>query len=326
MSTTRYCQANFGPTKTGLTPGYQLYTTAGVASGSRITAGIVEIGHGVYCANVDITNCLSGSILWDSGETLPKYAAEDYRPIGTSTFNASTDEVTANVTKIDSATVKTDANGALLPPSFTRLTIQPNSTQTTINVKSDDVDIAENALAGTLVYADDSRVSGFVLSNTALNSSGGVVTLGGKGLLDSLSDGDTYLIVTLFALSGVAFDASITGAMPATPTANSLQAVVKSNLDAKVSAVGTGGGSVAVPILCEIGGTPVDGMAARISTDLAGTNMIAGPLYSNAFGIVTFYLDPPDPYYLWRQLAHTNLVNPSTLIWNSQTSAYVLDS
>lgn len=65
---------NFGSTKAGLTTvGYRLLDVLGVA-GTRITAGVYEIGGGSYGASIAAT---SGSILWDTGETpTPLYASE----------------------------------------------------------------------------------------------------------------------------------------------------------------------------------------------------------------------------------------------------------
>lgn len=55
---------------------------------------------------------------------------------------------------------------------------------------------------------------------------------------------------------------------------------------------------------------PIDGCEVWISTDLAGTNVVAGTSSTDAFGNVTFLLDA-GTYYLWRQLAGMNFTNPT---------------
>ena len=72
---------NFGSGKAGLsTVGYRLLHTDGSLSGSRVTSGIGEIldGSGIYSASIYVTAEFSGSILWDSGESSPTFATEDY--------------------------------------------------------------------------------------------------------------------------------------------------------------------------------------------------------------------------------------------------------
>lgn len=99
---------------------------------------------------------------------------------------------------------------------------------------------------------------------------------------------------------------------------------LKAAADAAASSVGPG--SKLVTIVCEIDGQPIDGVAVRLSTDSAGENIIAGPLYSNAAGEVRFYVESPLTYYVWRQRAPANFTNPMTIIWNEDTSQYELES
>jgi hypothetical protein len=55
---------------------------------------------------------------------------------------------------------------------------------------------------------------------------------------------------------------------------------------------------------------PIDGVQVWVSTDLAGLNVIASG-YTNAFGQVTFWLDPAT-YYFWRTRAGYTFANPDT--------------
>ena len=74
---------NFGAGKTGLSSvGYRLFDSVGTLSGSRITSGVGEIftGTGIYSASIYFSSNFSGSILWDTGESTPVYATEEYNP------------------------------------------------------------------------------------------------------------------------------------------------------------------------------------------------------------------------------------------------------
>lgn len=82
----------------------------------------------------------------------------------------------------------------------------------------------------------------------------------------------------------------------------------------RVSEVGgtTGSGSESTTITIDDGSNPVEGAAVWVSTDAAGSNVVAGTLYTNTFGRVTFLLDPGD-YYRWVQHSNYNFTNPVQL-------------
>ena len=69
--------ASFGSSKTGIaTVGYE--QVDGVTSVvARATAGVVEVGGGVYMVPV-VLNVATTGILWDTGEGTPVYAFEDF--------------------------------------------------------------------------------------------------------------------------------------------------------------------------------------------------------------------------------------------------------
>mgnify|MGYP003646124094 CR=1 FL=1 len=75
---------NFGSGKASLSNvGFRLMNLDGSISGSRSTStvGEVLVGAGIYSASIYFTNTFSGSILWDTGESTPSYASEDYNGI-----------------------------------------------------------------------------------------------------------------------------------------------------------------------------------------------------------------------------------------------------
>jgi hypothetical protein len=72
-ATSRFCLVNFGPARKGLaTVGYT------VTGGTRTTAGISElaVGSGLYGAIVAFGAAFNGSILWDTGDTVPAFACD----------------------------------------------------------------------------------------------------------------------------------------------------------------------------------------------------------------------------------------------------------
>jgi hypothetical protein len=85
-------------------------------------------------------------------------------------------------------------------------------------------------------------------------------------------------------------------------------------LDAQVSAVGgqAGSGSLSCTITVQDGGgAPLDGAAVWITTDAAGSNVVAGTQYTNASGQTVFLLDAGS-YYAWKQLSGYNFTNPES--------------
>jgi hypothetical protein len=74
----------------------------------------------------------------------------------------------------------------------------------------------------------------------------------------------------------------------------------------------TGSGATATTLtMKDTGGNPLDGVCVWITTDAAGVNKIASG-YSNALGIIIFYLDP-GVYYVWQSLSNYTFVNPTAL-------------
>jgi hypothetical protein len=57
---------------------------------------------------------------------------------------------------------------------------------------------------------------------------------------------------------------------------------------------------------------PVDGAAVWITLDIEGANLIAGTLYTDTFGNVTFMLEA-GTYYAWVQKAEVDFVNPTEI-------------
>jgi len=72
---------NFGTTKSGLRHvGYCLLNTKGAIVHARTERGVHEVGEGtgIYAAMVCFPDQFRGTVLWDTGQARPSYAAEEY--------------------------------------------------------------------------------------------------------------------------------------------------------------------------------------------------------------------------------------------------------
>jgi hypothetical protein len=79
-----------------------------------------------------------------------------------------------------------------------------------------------------------------------------------------------------------------------------------------LTTAGSGALTVTVTVNDE-GGDPLDGVETWITTDSAGTDLVAGTLSTNALGVATYMLDA-GTYYLWRQLSGYNFTNPIEMV------------
>jgi hypothetical protein len=81
MSTyTRQIAAVLGPAQTGLagTLGYTVTGSGGSTLVARTTAGVTEVGPGLYVASVPWNSAWSGLVAWDAGSGV--LAVEDFAP------------------------------------------------------------------------------------------------------------------------------------------------------------------------------------------------------------------------------------------------------
>jgi hypothetical protein len=88
---------------------------------------------------------------------------------------------------------------------------------------------------------------------------------------------------------------------------DAIRAIVQEEL-ALASTAGTG--AISHELTIDDGTNPIDGAEVWATTDLAGSNVVAGTLSTDALGKVTFMLDAGD-YYAWTQVAGFNFTNPT---------------
>ncbi len=132
----------------------------------------------------------------------------------------------------------------------------------------------------------DELLSGHVTAGTA-----------GKALADASAAGDPWDV-----------------SLPGTYAAGKAGKILGDNLDAKISSVGGGGaGAILWTLNVTVGGLPVSGVEVWVSTDSAGTNVIAGTKLTDASGNVSFMLDA-GTYYSWKQKWGIEFTNPESFV------------
>jgi hypothetical protein len=82
-------------------------------------------------------------------------------------------------------------------------------------------------------------------------------------------------------------------------------------VSSRVSA-GTGAIAYTTTVTTPSTGAPIEGVAAWVTSDSAGTNVIAGTQYTSASGTCTFMLDAGS-YYMWLQKTGWNFSNPVSI-------------
>ena len=113
------------------------------------------------------------------------------------------------------------------------------------------------------------------------------------------------------ALIGGRMDATVGVMQNNVLTAAALATDAVTEIAAAVSTAGSGAISYTVTVNDE-SAQPLDGVEVWVTSDSAGTTVVAGTLTTNAAGQVTFMLDA-GTYYLWRQLSRYNFSNPLTI-------------
>lgn len=74
----------------------------------------------------------------------------------------------------------------------------------------------------------------------------------------------------------------------------------------------SGGGAISTTVTVTVSGLPRDGVEVWVTTDAAGTNLVANGV-TDALGEVNFMLDA-GTYYVWKQVAGVNFTNPQTMV------------
>ena len=155
--------------------------------------------------------------------------------------------------------------------------------------------------------------------NEGLATGGSTTTITLNALADS--ENNTYNDQVVFIRSGAGQDqaaiindyngtsrvATIIGSWRA-PDTTSAYAILPTGLS-RADASGPGGDQVSVFVFSDVGETqPIVGAQVWITTDAAGNNFLAGSLFTDDNGQVTFLLTAGNTYYKWVRAAGFNPV------------------
>ena len=168
------------------------------------------------------------------------------------------------------------------------LTIVPVST--TANVQIDMLNIYTSAVKAQLDDIED-KVGDIDVATTTIESKTSQLTFTVANQVDanSLTGGTSAAAIYTYFTDG------------------SREDVFKADVS-----VLNGSGSISYPVTVKSSGTPVAGVECWVSTDSAGSNVVAGTLTTDDFGVVTFLLDA-GTYYLWRDSTTHSFPKPTTI-------------
>ena len=129
----------------------------------------------------------------------------------------------------------------------------------------------------------------------------------------SYSGADGLTCYAKFTTTDLTCDQYEIGCVPKTivPTVGQIDTQLTSSHGAGAWNIASGGGSTLTTVTVESSGTPLGNVSVQVSTDSAGSNVIASGT-TNSFGVATFYLNS-GTYYLWRQLVGYNFPQGVTL-------------
>lgn len=119
----------------------------------------------------------------------------------------------------------------------------------------------------------------------------------------TLAAGDVVQIWAAFAVGTVPCGGIIFTDMADTSLVSDAVAAIATR-----ATLGSGAVEWTYTVTSSVDGTPIDGCAVWVTTDAAGTNVIASGV-TNASGVVTFWLDA-GTYYIWRSLSQWDFDNP----------------
>jgi hypothetical protein len=160
---------------------------------------------------------------------------------------------------------------------------------------------------------------GSVTGNVGGNVAGSVGSVTAGVTVTTNNDKTGYTASTVSDKTGYALSAAGVDAIwDEAQSGHSTAGTFGKYLDDEISGVSGGGGGVAgegseewVITIKDGSNNPLDGVAVWVTTDSAGTNVVAGTLHTDALGVVTFMLDV-GTYYRWAQRSGINFTNPSS--------------
>lgn len=259
--------------------------TDGVVVAAASKAGYALSAAGVQAIWDALTSALTtvGSI----GKRLSDYITGDaYARLGApagASVSADVAAINAKTTNLPAAPASTTNITAGTITTVTNLTNAPTNGDFTATMKSS-ITAAVPSAAATADAVWDEAIAG----HAGAGSTGAALSAAG-------SAGDPWI-----------------APLPGSYTAGQAGYIIGTYLDAKISSAGGGAGAITwtYTLTEAVGGAPIADADVWVTTDLAGTNVIASG-QTNQYGVVTFYLDA-GTVYVWRQKSGYNFSNPDT--------------
>lgn len=240
------------------------------------TSGLTTVGS-VGKRIADYVDAAVSSRLATSGYTAPDNASIgtilSRADVATSTRASGADYTTARAVKIDN--LDTTISSRLAPAGITNLQADVTAIKTPVVANLDATissRLASSAYTPTTAMSADVAT---ILSRTDVATS-------------TRADGSAYTNTRAAKL-------------------DRLDVAVSSRVSA-----GTGAIAYTTTVTAPATGAPIEGVAAWVTSDSAGANVIAGTQYTSASGACTFMLDAGS-YYMWLQKTGWNFSNPVSI-------------
>lgn len=294
------------------TSGYTAPDNAGITTISgRLTA--TRAGYLDLLPTINTTN--SGITSLQADVTAIKTPVQSYIDASISSRASGSDYTSSRASKLDYL----DANisSRLAPSGITSLEANVSEIRVPILLYLDTA-ISSRFAASQWVAPDNATIS-TILSRTdvatSTRASASYYTSARALKIDYLDDAISSRLSAASFVSAPTINDIWNVASNSLTTVGSLGKLLVDYVDAPISTrVTFGEGSTIFEVLVTETDqvTPIEGVACWVTTDYAGSNLIAGTLYTTQSGYVTFYLDPGS-YYIWRQRSGWNFANPQQI-------------
>jgi hypothetical protein len=224
--------------------------------------------------------------------------------VATSTRASGADYTTARAAKIDN--LDATISSRLAPDGITSMQADVTAIKTPVATNLDATISSRLAPAGiTSLQADVTAIKTPVVANLDATISSRLASSTYTPTTAMSAD-----VATILSRTDVATSTRADGSAYTTTRAAKLD-----RLDVAVSSrvsAGTGAIAYTTTVTAPATGAPIEGVAAWVTSDSAGTNVIAGTQYTSASGTCTFMLDAGS-YYMWLQKTGWNFSNPVSI-------------
>lgn len=271
------------------------------------TSGLTTVGS-VGKRIADYVDAAVSSRLATSGYTAPDNAnigtILSRTDVATSTRASGADYTGARAANLDN--LDTTISSRLAPAGITSMQADVTAIKTPVVANVDATISSRLTPAGiTSMQADVTAIKTPVVANVDATISSRLASSAYTPTTAMSAD-----VATILSRTDVATSTRADGSAYTTTRATKLD-----RLDVAVSSrvsAGTGAIAYTTTVTAPSTGAPIEGVAAWVTSDSAGANVIAGTQYTSASGVCTFMLDAGS-YYMWLQKTGWNFSNPVSI-------------